>query len=172
MTNGPQRIESDRLVLRRAGAADAQALHGIFCDPSAMRYWSTGPHRDLAETEAWLESMRGAPQATSDDFIVEAGGRVIGKFGAWRLPEIGFIFDRQVWGRGYALEAGRAFLRHADAMGLGPLTADVDPRNAASIRLLGRLGFAETGRAERTFCIDGQWSDSMYFSRGHGAAEP
>ena len=161
----PLRIETGRLVLRRAGAEDAEALHAIFSDPLAMRYWSTAPHRDMAETQAWLDSMRNAPDATGDDFIVEAGGRAVGKFGAWRLPEIGFIFDRRVWGRGYALEAGRAFLRHADAMGYGPLTADVDPRNEASIGLLGRFGFVETGRAARTFCIGGQWCDSIYFGR-------
>lgn len=44
------------------------------------------------------------------------------------------------------------------------LTADADPRNEASVGLLKSLGFEETHRAERTFCINGEWSDSVYFA--------
>ena len=44
------------------------------------------------------------------------------------------------------------------------LTADVDPRNAASLGLLRSLGFVETGRARNTFCIADEWSDSVYLA--------
>ena len=44
------------------------------------------------------------------------------------------------------------------------LTADVDPRNAASLRVLGKLGFVETGRAERTFLLGDEWCDSVYLA--------
>jgi len=43
------------------------------------------------------------------------------------------------------------------------LTADVDPENAASIRLLERLGFLRTGFAERTWNVGGEWKDSLYY---------
>ncbi len=39
-----------------------------------------------------------------------------------------------------------------------------DPRNAASIRLLIRLRFVGTGRAERTLPWDDEWCDSVYFA--------
>jgi RimJ/RimL family protein N-acetyltransferase len=48
---------------------------------------------------------------------------------------------------------------------LDELVADVDPRNEACLRLLARLGFEESGRAERTYCIDGVWVDSVYMRR-------
>ena len=44
------------------------------------------------------------------------------------------------------------------------LTADVDPRNEASVALLKALGFDETHREKNTFCIEGEWSDSIYFA--------
>jgi len=53
--------------------------------------------------------------------------------------------------------------------GLPALTADVDPRNAASLRLLARLGFVETGRAQRTFRWRDEWCDSIYLARPQGA---
>ena len=52
----------------------------------------------------------------------------------------------------------RAFGVH----GLPAVEADVDPRNAASLRLLGRLGFEEVGQAERTVLIGDTWCDSVY----------
>ena len=43
-------------------------------------------------------------------------------------------------------------------------TADVDPENAASIRVVQRLGFVQTGFAERTWNVGGEWKDSVYFA--------
>lgn len=156
-------IACARLVLRRALAEDAQALHPIFSDVEAMRYWSTLPHDNLAQTEQWVADMMAAPIDLSDDFIVVVDGRVVGKLGCWRLPEVGFLFARDCWGRGYASEALTAFLAHRRRQGSREITADTDPRNRASIGLLQRHGFVETGRAQKTWLIGGQWFDSIYW---------
>ncbi|MBW8305082.1 MAG: GNAT family N-acetyltransferase, partial [Brevundimonas sp.] len=47
------------------------------------------------------------------------------------------------------------------------LIADVDPENAASIRLLERLGFVRTGFAERTWNVGGEWKDSFFYGLSH-----
>ena len=44
------------------------------------------------------------------------------------------------------------------------VTADVDPRNTASLALLHRLGFAETHRAARTWLVGEEWCDSVYLA--------
>jgi ribosomal-protein-alanine N-acetyltransferase len=49
------------------------------------------------------------------------------------------------------------------------ITADVDPRNEASLRLLTRLGFVETGRASATYEVEGEISDSVYLALRRGA---
>ena len=155
-------IRTDRLLLRRATMADLAAMNRIMSDPAAMRYWSTLPHENLAQTEAWLHSMVDADRATSDDFIVTRDGPVIGKVGAWRLPEFGFLLDPSEWGKGYASEAIIGFLAHRRKLGSTELTADVDPRNAASLRLLERHGFTETHRGARTFQVGDEYCDSVY----------
>lgn len=155
-------IRTERLLLRRATMADAPAMHRIMSDPRAMRYWSTLPHDNLAQTEAWLRSMVEADPTTSDDFMVAREGAVIGKFGAWRLPEFGFLIDPEEWGKGYAGEAMVAFIAHRRALGSAELTADVDPRNDASLRLLERHGFTETHRKARTCQLGDEWCDSVY----------
>ena len=42
------------------------------------------------------------------------------------------------------------------------ISADVDPRNVASIDLLQQFGFVLKGYQEKTFKIEDVWSDSMY----------
>ena len=141
---------------------DAPAMYAIMRQPEPMRYWSTLPHECLADTEEWMASMVEAPADESDDFIVTLGGALIGKLGCWRLPEVGFLFDPAVWGRGYAAEALSAFIERRRGLGSPQMTADVDPLNHASLRLLERAGFEETHRAARTWHIGGEWHDSVY----------
>jgi RimJ/RimL family protein N-acetyltransferase len=156
-------LRTDRLLLRRARASDLDDLHAVFVDPRAMRYWSTPPHADPDETRRWLASMIDPDPAIMDDFVIEKDGVVIGKAGAWRVPEIGFILRSDHWGQGLAKEALSAVIAHLFATRpLDALTADVDPRNAPSLGLLHRLGFTETGRAPRTWLVGEEWCDSVY----------
>lgn len=155
-------LRTKRLLLRRARLSDAIAMHAILSDPIAMRYWSTPPHGELAQTERWMASMVEPDSAASDDFIVTLEGAVIGKLGAWKLPEVGFLVARNCWGRGYGVEAMAAFIERRRALCSTELTADVDPRNAASLKLLARCGFVETHRAEGTWQVGDELCDSVY----------
>ena len=157
-------IETERLVLRRARIEDVGPMHRIMRDPEAMRYWSTLPHDSVKTTADWVRSMLDPPPG-NDDFIVTLNGETIGKMGAWQLPDFGYLLDPAHWGRGYASEALAAFLAHRRRCGSAFLTADTDPRNVASIRLLQRHGFVETGRAAKTWLIGGEWYDSIYWRR-------
>jgi ribosomal-protein-alanine N-acetyltransferase len=158
------RIETARLVLRHARPEDAEDLHAVFADPETMAYWSTLPHPDLATTRAWVESMvEGCATPPGLDFVIEYEGQAVGKAGFWKPPEIGYILRRDLWGRGLAREALEAVIRAGfDQGGLTEIVADVDPRNAASLGLLARLGFEITGEARNTWEIGGVWCDSVY----------
>ncbi len=138
-------------------------MHRIMSDPRAMRFWSNPPHEKLDETERWIASMVESDPSKSDDFIVTLDGQLIGKFGAWRLPEFGFLIDPAQWGKGYASEAMAAFIDHRRRLGATELTADVDPRNVTSLRLLKRFGFVETGRRAGTWQVGDELCDSVYF---------
>ena len=144
---------------------DLMAIHALLSDPRNMRFWSTPPHKTLTQSEAWLRSMVEADPAQSDDYVIERDGRVIGKLGCWQLPEIGFMLGADEAGRGYASEAMAAFLDRRRQIG-DPrrLTADVDPRNTASMRLLKGQGFVETGSAQGTWTVAGEVCDSIYLA--------
>jgi RimJ/RimL family protein N-acetyltransferase len=156
-------IRTERLLLRRATMDDVEAMHLIMSDPTAMRYWSTLPHTKLEQTERWMASMVDEGPVGRDDFIVTLDGWPIGKLGCWRLPEVGFPIDPAHWGRGYASEALTAFIDCRRQLGSTEITADVDPRNVASIKLLERAGLHETHRASGTWQVGDELCDSVYF---------
>ena len=142
---------------------DLDALYRVFSNPRAMRYWDTLPHTDIEPTRRWLAAMDALPPGQSDDFVVERDGEVIGKAGCWRLAEVGFILHPDHWGQGLATEALAAAIPHIFAtLPVEALTSDVDPRNAACLRMLDRLGFRETHRAARTILVGDEWCDSVY----------
>lgn len=157
-------IQTSRLRLRHARPDDLAAVHAVLSDPRATRWWSTPPHESLDQTRDWLDGMIAGNAAGSDDFIVERDGVVIGKAGFWRLPDVGYILHPDHWGLGLASEAVGAAVNHVFATRpVEVLTADVDPENLASIRLLERLRFVRTGAAERTWNVGGEWKDSLYY---------
>jgi ribosomal-protein-alanine N-acetyltransferase len=164
-------IRTERLVLRPPRPDDLADVHAILSDPVAMRYWSTAPHATREETQVWLEKMIANDPQVSADFVVEFEGRVIGKAGCWRVPEVGYVLHPDFWGKGLAFEAMKAVIAHAfRRFETDHLMADIDPRNAASAGLLRKLGFRKTGHAANTFCVAGEWSDSDYYRLDRPAA--
>jgi RimJ/RimL family protein N-acetyltransferase/uncharacterized glyoxalase superfamily protein PhnB len=137
-------IETARLVLRPVAPEHAEALHGTYADPEAMRFWHSPPHADLAETRAmvgalvagperaWVVLPRGAAQAIGLVYF-------LGNVGA---PGIGYILDRRHWGKGLMTEAVRGALGHAfAALGYDRVELWIDARNVASQRVAERTGF-------------------------------
>jgi RimJ/RimL family protein N-acetyltransferase len=159
------RIVTQRLLLRRAREEDLEAVHAVLSHKVAMRYWSSLPHETLDQTREWLANMIAADPRESDDFLVEHEGRVIGKAGCYRLPEIGYILHPDHWGRGLATEAVGAVIAHLfERHPIEALRADIDPRNLRSIRMLTKLGFTISGRASRTWHIGDEYCDSVYLT--------
>ncbi len=155
-------IPTARLILRHAQPDDLAAVHGIMSDREILRYWSTPPHENIEQTREWLNSMIAGNAEGSPDFLIEHAGEVIGKMGAYEMPDFGFYLAKSMQGQGFAREAMDAFIAYIFD-GLGEhLTADVDPRNSASLKLLRSAGFVETGRAERTWLVGDEWCDSVY----------
>ncbi|KJA22812.1 hypothetical protein HYPSUDRAFT_87169 [Hypholoma sublateritium FD-334 SS-4] len=186
-------IWTDRLLLRAAEKRDLPYYHKWFSDPESMKFWSTPPHTNLEETETYLKRMidnekyNGVTEfsvcltasSEADTIRAEQGSDacsegddadlvVIGKAGLWDGREMGYIFDRENWGKGYAFEALDAILKHVWTLEDSPpevAFADVDPENVASMRLLLKLGFIETGRAKNTYETHLGWRDSVYFEK-------
>ncbi|MFN8946595.1 MAG: GNAT family N-acetyltransferase [Alphaproteobacteria bacterium] len=154
-------IATERLILRRPTRADIPDIHAMLTDEETLRYWSFGPHKTLAETEAWVMPVIDDPVGCAFDFFIEMDGRIVGKLGCWRVPEIGFLLNRSCEGRGIASEALRAFIAYMQGRRVcDHLYADVDPANLRSKRLLERHGFRHTGFRKNTIKTHMGWCDS------------
>lgn len=144
-------LTSGRLSLRQLRLTDAPALFPMLSDAEVMRWWSSGPHGAVAETEAYLAFNAAEDQGhrcwaitMGDDLAL---GWVVLIDRRAGVAEIGYILRRDVWGRGIAREAVACVIAHGfDALGLRRICADVDPENGGSIALLERLGFRQEGR--------------------------
>ncbi|HVI89608.1 MAG TPA: GNAT family N-acetyltransferase [Dongiaceae bacterium] len=160
-------LRTERLILRPIRDDDLDALHAMLSDVETMRYWSSLPHESRTETGEWIAANRAAVMAgTAIEYGAEHQGRLIGRVILWNGNELGYIFDKAYWGQGFASEAVSTLVDHTFFFfrDWDEITADIDPRNLASGKLLQRLGFRPTTYKERTFCIGGEWSDSQYFA--------
>ncbi len=158
-------LVTERLLLRGPQQTDLDDLFAIYSDPQVMRYWSTPPHPDLTTTQEMLLRMIAHAHAPLRYFVIDMHGKAIGCAGMHQADEIGFILGRDHWRQGIITEAMAAIIPHLFATtDVSRLTADVDPRNIASVNALKSMGFSETGTEKNTFYINGEWSDSVYLA--------
>ena len=84
--------------------------------------------------------------------------------------EPGYVFNRRYWGQGYAEESCTALIRKAFSEGIHRIYAECDPCNAASWKLLERLGFTREAHFRRNVFFwrdeDGEpiWKDTFGYS--------
>ena len=145
-----ERFHSERLAFRPQRVEDAEALHEAYRDPGLMRYWSSAHHASVAETVDYLQPRVDHPDWRGWSVTLRGDDRAIGTVSAGKrrdgVAEIGFLFARSHWGRGYGREAVARLL---DLLfrdwNYRRVYADTDPDNAASIRMLEGLGFVREG---------------------------
>jgi RimJ/RimL family protein N-acetyltransferase len=176
-------LESERLRLRGYRMQDLDAVYALYSDPRVMRYWSFPPWREPAQARAYLEralSESAAGSVLAWAVADRASDALIGTATLHSLnreqgrAELGYSLSPEWQGRGLAAEALRLVLMHAFAtLRLRRLEADVDPRNAASCRLLERLGFHREGLLRARWRVAGEDCDSaMYGLLAHEYASP
>jgi len=151
-------LETQRLILRGFVAGDFDAHKAIMAKPEVNAF--LGP--PMSDEDLWrriVSSVGMWPVCGYGGWMVERkdDGRILGNVGIFDArrgigwdgePEMGWIFDSDVHGQGYAGEACRAMLAWADEHLAGQtLWAMITPENTASVALAERLGFvAEPSR--------------------------
>ncbi len=166
-------LASQRLVLRWLEHRDADALFEIFSDREVMRYWSSPLWADHADAVEMVESVRRHFAEGSlyqwgvarrcDDVII--GTCTLAQVDTQnRRAEIGFALRQDHWGQGYMTEALRTLLTFSfEDLKLHRIEADVDPRNAASIRLLENLGFQREGYLRQRWFVGDEINDTVFY---------
>jgi ribosomal-protein-alanine N-acetyltransferase len=148
----PERLETERLILRRPRLADAAAMYAYASDPEVTRWLGWPRHTSLRDTEQFLafcDAEWGRWPAAA--FVIERrdGGSVVGSTGfgfetPWRAAT-GYVLARDAWGHGYATEALAAIRDLAPGLGIRRLHAYCHVDHAASARVLDKCAFLREG---------------------------
>ena len=148
-------IETERLILQPLGLPEAAELHALWTVAKVRRHlWDDRivSFEETAEIVARSEQLFAT--LGFGLWSVRARGLtpLIGFGGYWyfREPpdlELIIVLHPRSWHRGLATDAGRALIRHGfDALGFTEIGGSADAANAASLRLMQRLGVRRQGR--------------------------
>jgi ribosomal-protein-alanine N-acetyltransferase len=148
------RLETDRLIVRPWQPEERDSFAALARDREVQRYVHGGEPYSETEIDEFL--ARQARQLAEHDvcmgaIVEKASDRIVGVAGAQPLGttgdlEIGWWLATEVWGRGYATEAGGAAMRHVlETLGRTRVVAVIDPPNEPSKRVVARLGMKFEG---------------------------
>ena len=152
----PREVETGRLLLRQWRPEDVEPLSAIYREPEFLAHM---PGLDLDATRAQVERMEGEWERVgfSHWAVEERGsGRFVGRVGLlrhfdWPLGgdpvEVGWAIGRDLHGRGYATEAGRAAVEvwREHLPGDDSLICITTPANRRSRAVAERLGMTLAG---------------------------
>ena len=153
---GTQTIETERLILRRVTAEDAQDMYRNWAsDPEVTKYltWPTHASADISAKvlNEWI------PQYEQGDFfnwviVYKENGEAVGNISVVKINEaidaadIGYCLGRMYWGRGIMPEALRAVINYLfEQADLNRIAAAHDVNNPKSGRVMEKAGMQYEG---------------------------
>lgn len=163
--------ETDKLILRRYCESDLDDLYGYLSDEEVVKF---EPYKPMSMEEArknleWrisTEEMIAVEDKSSGKMI---GNVYLGKRDFDSL-EIGYVFNKNYWGKGYAAESCSALIEMSFCNGTHRIFAECDPENSNSWKLLERLGFVREAHLKQNvyFWKDEEgnpiWKDTFIYS--------
>jgi RimJ/RimL family protein N-acetyltransferase len=169
----PDRIEGDRVVLRRHVPSNLGAFLRWYADRDVARLtrYQDGPMR-RDEIERFFAARVVSPDSMALAVHERSTDRLIGTCAFSQLDGDNgsalyhiTIGEQDAWGRGYGTEATLLMLEHAfGTLGLHRIALSVFEFNERAIRSYRRCGFIVEGRAREAIWRDGRWWDELTMS--------
>jgi RimJ/RimL family protein N-acetyltransferase len=169
-------IATERLLLRPFAPGDLDALVPIHADPGVVRYlyWDVRDRdelRGVLEEKSTRTALAKAGDALNLAAVTADSGELVGDMTLFwhseehRAGEVGYMLHPAHNGRGYATEAARALLRLGfEELGLHRISGRIDARNAASARVLERLGMRREAHLVENELVKGEWTDEVVYA--------
>ncbi|MER6911999.1 GNAT family protein [Streptomyces sp. NPDC000594] len=163
---GPWTAIGPRVALRPFTPEDGPGFTAAARASTALHHPWLAPPRTAGEYTAYLDRL-GEPARAGFLLCARDTGRIAGFItvnnivhGAFRCGALGYGVFAHAAGRGLMGEGLRLLLRHAfGPLGLHRLEANIQPGNAASLRLVRRAGFRLEGFSPAFLLVDGAWRD-------------
>lgn len=145
-------IYTERIVLTPLGTDFLKSVNEYALDYENTKYMCHLPKKSSDETLDFLRNVESEWNKEKPDFYEFAilyQDRHIGAVSVYfenGTGELGWIVNKQYWGRGFAYEATKAVIHYFAAnMGTTHFIAHCDTANIASYKTMEKLGMIRTG---------------------------
>lgn len=168
-------LQTERLILRDYVADDWRACHEYASQPRVVQFMPWGPNDEAATRDFIARCMEKAAKTPRTDWevavVLRDQNRLIGGCGIGlgeadrRSAGIGYCYNPEYWGHGYATEAASALLQFGFVTcGLHRIWATADVCNVASWRIMEKLGMRREAHFRQHVFQHGAWRDSYLYA--------
>jgi ribosomal-protein-alanine N-acetyltransferase len=168
-------LEGESICFKPLNTNDAEAIHSYASDENVKRFIGWPLMKTLEETRSYIEEMLKRESAETHlyaSIVLKLTQEIIGTAMIFSFDreanhaEIGYVFHRKHWGKGYGSEAVALMNTFAfGSLSLRKLHARVVDANIGSARVLEKSGFKLEGRLKDYYYIDGSFYDLMLFGK-------
>ena len=165
-------LTTNRLVLDKLVAEDADVLYQYFSNPDVVAFYDLEAFTDIEQAVNLIQLF----STRFDEGLgirwairLKKGGEFVGTcgFNSWnkrmKTAVIGYDVSKSYWGNGYATESVKAIINHGfsghlPCGELNRIQGDTVPGNVASEAVLLKLGFKEEGLLRES----GYWKNRFH----------
>jgi [ribosomal protein S5]-alanine N-acetyltransferase len=167
-------IKTERLLLRQINNEDVNEIFVLRSDERVMRYIDKSPAQSLDDAYEFLTriaELEKNTEAVTWGIALRDEPHLIGTICLWNIQkehyraEVGYNLLPDYWGKGIMQESIKEVIDYGfNAMKLHSIEANVNPDNAASIRLLERNKFKREAYYKENFYFNGKFLDTAIYS--------
>jgi ribosomal-protein-alanine N-acetyltransferase len=173
---GTQQIETERLILRKIQANDADMVYTWMGDSEVCRYERWKPHPNPEYSRGYInEVFNGYKSDCTYQWGIELNEKLIGSVSSVNVDDydqkatLGYCLAREYWSNGYATEAVKAVLQYMFVeIGLNRIEASHSINNIASGRVLEKAGMLLEGQSKDYYFCNSGFQDSRLFGVTRG----
>lgn len=163
-------LETERLRIREFQQSDYEAVYEYSSDPEVVQYMPFGPNTPQQAQDFLDRVISNQKMENRIDFemavTLKENNMLIGGCRVNKVDDIkahiGYIFNKNYWGKGYATETAKALVDFGfNELDVHRVYATCEPDNIASKRVLEKVGMVLEGRLREDMMIHGRYSDSL-----------
>ena len=169
-------LKTERLLLRRLTADDAQDMFVLRSNEDVMRYLGREPAQSIKQVEEFINNINKSVDTNESILwgiaLLTDPSKIIGTICLWNFrpenyrTEIGYMLHPDHWGKGIMKEAINAVVDYGfNNLKLHSIEALLSPENIASSSVLEKTGFIKEGHLKDNFYFKGKFSDTAIYSR-------
>lgn len=168
-------LENDNISFKALSTNHAEMIHEYASDEEVSRFIGWKLMRTLEETREYVGEMLNRESAGTHLYasvVLKSNGAIIGTVMIFNFDreanhaEIGYVFHKDYWGKGYGTEAVNLLSKFAfESLMLRKLHARVVHVNRGSVHVLENNGFELEGEVKDYYFIEGKYYNQMLFGK-------